>query len=87
MRVIDKVNKISRTEFIAELKKLGMNTDQIDLLNQYIFAEGDSDKFLATLRAAKIDSLELQKGIEELESVVSLMRDMGEFLIIISGST
>lgn len=34
MRVIDKVNKISRTEFIAELKKLGMNTDQIDLLNQ-----------------------------------------------------
>ena len=42
---------------------------------------------MATLRAAKIDSLELQKGIEELESVVSLMRDMGEFLIIISGST
>ena len=77
MRVIDKVDKISRTEFIAELKKLGMNTDQIDLLNQYIFAEGDSDSILATLRAAKIDSLELQKGIEELESVVSLMRDMG----------
>ena len=77
MRVIDKVDKISRTEFIAELKKLGMNTDQIDLLNQYVFAEGDSDNILATLRAAKIDSLELQKGIEELESVVSLMRDMG----------
>lgn len=43
MRVIDKVDKISRTEFIAELKKLGMNNDQIDLLNQYVFAEGDSD--------------------------------------------
>ena len=43
MRVIDKVDKISRTEFIAELKKLGMNTDQIDLLNQYVFAEGDPD--------------------------------------------
>ena len=77
MRVIDKVDKISRTEFIAELKKLGMNTDQIDLLNQYVFAEGDSDSILATLRAAKIDSLELQQGIEELESVVSLMRNMG----------
>lgn len=64
-----------------------MNTDKIDLLNQYVFVEGDSDSILATLRAAKIDSLELQKGIEELESVVSLMRDMGEFLIIISGST
>ena len=79
MRVIDKVDKISRIEFIAELEKLGMNTDQIDLLNQYIFAEGDSDKFLATLRAAKIDSLELQKGIEE--------RVIWEFLIIISEST
>ena len=56
-----------------------MNTDQIDLLNQYVFAEGDSDKFLATLRAAKIDSLELQKGIEE--------RVIWEFLISISGST
>ena len=77
MRVIDKVDKISRTEFIAELKKLGMNTDQIDLLNQYVFDEGDSDSILATLRAAKIDSLELQQGIEELESVVSLMRNMG----------
>ena len=77
MRVIDKVDQISRTEFVAELKKLGMNTDQIDLMNQYVFAEGDSDSILATLRAAKIDSLELQKGIEELESVVSLMRDMG----------
>lgn len=77
MRIIDKVDKISRAEFIAELKKLGMNTDQIDLLNQYIFAEGDSDSILATLRAAKIDSLELQQGIEELESVVLLMRDMG----------
>lgn len=77
MRVIDKVDKISRTEFIAELKKLGMNTDQIDLLNQYVFAEDDSDSILATLRAAKIDSLELQQGIEELESVVSLMRNMG----------
>lgn len=64
-----------------------MNTDKIDLLNQYVFVEGDSDSILATLRTAKIDSLELQKGIEELESVVSLMRDMGEFLIIISGST
>lgn len=64
-----------------------MNTDKIDLLNQYVFVEGDSDSILATLRAAKIDSLELQKGIEELESVVSFMRDMGEFLIIISGST
>ena len=40
-----------------------MNTDQIDLLNQYVFAEGDSDSILATLRAAKIDNLELQKGI------------------------
>lgn len=74
MRVIDKVDKISRTEFIAELKKLGMNTDQIDLLNQYIFAEGDSDSILATLRAAKIDSLELQKGIEELEPALSMRR-------------
>lgn len=77
MRVIDKVEKISRSEFVAELKTLGMNTSQINLLNQYVFAEGDSDGILAALRATKINDPELQRGIDELESVVSLMRGMG----------
>lgn len=77
MRVIDKVEKISRSEFVAELKTLGMNASQIDLLNQYIFAEGDSDSILTALRAAKINDPELLQGIDELESVVSLMRAMG----------
>lgn len=77
MRVIDKVEKIGRSEFIAELKTLGMNADQINLLNQYIFAEGGSDDILATLRAAEINNPELLRGIDELESVVSLMRVMG----------
>ena len=77
MRVIDKVDKISRVEFIAELKKLGMNTEQIDLLNRYIFTDGESDSTLAALRAAGIDDPVLQQGIDELESVVSFMRIMG----------
>lgn len=77
MRVIDKVDKIIRVEFIAELKKLGMNTEQIDLLNRYIFTDGESDSTLAALRAAGIDDPVLQQGIDELESVVSFMRIMG----------
>ena len=77
MRVIDKVDKISREDFVAELASLGMTAYQIELLQQYIFAKGTSDDILAGLRASGIDDTELVQGIDDLETVVSLMRSMG----------
>lgn len=77
MRVIDKVDKISRDDFVAELVSVGMTAQQIDLLQRYIFAKGSSDSILAELRSNGIDSIELVQGINELEAVVSLMRRMG----------
>ncbi|MDO4781356.1 MAG: histidine--tRNA ligase [Candidatus Saccharibacteria bacterium] len=77
MRVIDKADKVSRAELNAELKSFDMSSRQLGLLNRYVFANGSSDDILTTLRSAGIGNAELTQGIDELETVVSLMRSMG----------
>lgn len=77
MRTIDKVDKISRSQFVTELKNIGMNDQQVDSICEFIFTGGDSDDILARLRKFVDENDELSQGIDELESVIRLMRVMG----------
>ncbi|WP_412469729.1 MULTISPECIES: histidine--tRNA ligase [unclassified Halobacteriovorax] len=74
---IDKLDKIGAEKVGEELLGRGFNEDQVSRLSTLLTLEGDSDKKLSTIReflgADEIGKL----GIEELEFVLSNVRELG----------
>lgn len=77
LRIIDKIDKISRDEFIAELEKINLNKDQIDSLMSFIGIRGNSVDVVKALRDLDITNQTFNIGIDELEKVTDLMKLMG----------
>jgi len=77
LRVIDKIEKISREAFLAELGSLGLNENQIGTLIRFIEISGDPDSVLAKLRWINIDNPTFKQGVDDLETVINLMKTMG----------
>ncbi|WP_412462795.1 histidine--tRNA ligase [Halobacteriovorax sp. RT-2-6] len=74
---IDKLDKIGAEKVGEELLGRGFNEDQVSRLSTLLTLEGDSDKKLSTIReflgADEIGKL----GLEELEFVLSNVRELG----------
>ncbi|MFG1499387.1 histidine--tRNA ligase [Halobacteriovorax sp. XZX-3] len=74
---IDKLDKIGANKVGEELLGRGFNEDQVSRLSTLLTLEGDSDKKLSTIReflgADEIGKL----GLEELEFVLSNVRELG----------
>lgn len=77
LRIVDKIEKISRDELIAELRALRLDDAQIDQVINFTEISGDNDTVLDQLKATDIKSDEFQDGIEKLEAVVKALRIMG----------
>lgn len=76
LRVIDKIEKISRDELIAELEKLGLNGEQIDKVIQFTEITGSNDDVLAQLHGMAIESETFRSGVEKLTQLVGALRTM-----------
>jgi histidyl-tRNA synthetase len=77
LRIIDKIDKISRDEFIAELEKINLNKSQIDSLMNFIGIRGNSVDVIKALRDLNITNQTFNIGVDELEKVTDLMKLMG----------
>lgn len=77
LRIIDKVEKISKEDFVLCLKDLNLSDKSIDLICRFISINGTVEKVLAELNSLGIDNELFKIGVEELSTVTSLMSKMG----------
>jgi histidyl-tRNA synthetase len=77
LRTIDKIEKISRDELIATLGELGINDEKVQLLLDFVAISGDPETAIRNLRNLGIDVEQFTEGVNELETVTSLMATMG----------
>jgi histidyl-tRNA synthetase len=73
LRIIDKLQKIDRSEVIEELKELGLDQDKIDKIFQFVEITNDVIKNLKNL---DIENEIYWKGVEELEYVSNRVKDL-----------
>lgn len=71
IRTIDKLEKIGKAKVEKELKELGLNKDQIDKILDFIKIEGENKDILSTLKSMDIKDELFEKGLDELEKVVT----------------
>ena len=74
LRVIDKIEKIGKDAVIEEFKNLGLNDSQIKTIIDFIEISGTSNEKIESLKNLGIDTEEFKLGVEELETVVKLIR-------------
>lgn len=76
LRVIDKIEKISRDELIAELEKLGLDGEQIDKVISFTEVAGTNDEVLTQLRGMDIASDTFRSGVKKLSQLIDALRAM-----------
>jgi histidyl-tRNA synthetase len=77
LRIIDKMEKISREELNQELSKLGLTEDKITKLLQFTSISGNAEKAIESLKDFDIDDTQYIEGVNELDQVTKLMKTMG----------
>ena len=71
--IVDKIDKLSKEEFIEELQKLGLNLEQASMLLEYFnltFAELNE-------KLKDSDNAYVGKGLEELRNLEGYIQDLG----------
>ena len=76
LRIIDKMEKISREELVSELQKTGLTGAQIDSILNFTQIAGSNDEIIAKLRELTPASEQLQEGISKLEVLITALRIM-----------
>lgn len=76
LRTIDKMEKITRDELIAELEKIGLNGDQVEKILDFTSIDGSNDDVLARLGALDVQSDQFRDGVEKLTVLVDALRAM-----------
>lgn len=77
LRIIDKVDKISREAFVLELNKVGLDNNQIDHIVRFIQIKGEPNYIISELRSMGINDATFIRGVDDLGAVVKLMIAMG----------
>lgn len=80
LRIIDKIDKIGKEAVEKEFIKLGISTQAIETIMNFITIEGTSDEKIEKLENLKRESIKSEiyaKGIEELKEVVKNIRLFG----------
>lgn len=77
LRLVDKIEKLSREDLTREFEKLGLNAGQIERLFAFVTIEGDNSGVIAQLQALDVDSDLFKEGVGELETLVDALRSMG----------
>ncbi len=77
LRIIDKVEKVTRKDFVNMLYELGLTGDMVDTLLRFIAIKGTSNEVITRLRGLGIHGALYETGIDELETVTGLLSEMG----------
>ena len=77
LRIIDKLDKIGIDEVKNCLAEIGVTSDSINKIVDFISITGSSDEKIASLKALNIENEIFVKGIEELEAVINGIRLFG----------
>lgn len=76
LRVIDKIEKISRDELIDNLKELNLTDQQVEQVIEFTEIAGTNDEVLSRLTALDIESDQFREGIAKLRQLVEALRSM-----------
>lgn len=74
---LDKIDKIGADRVCANLVALGMSESDVQHLIETCRFSGTNAEKIAMLRAKEVEEELYRQGVEELETVTSLMQDMG----------
>lgn len=74
---IDKLDKIGKEKVLEELKEKGFDADALHKIDPIFNMQGGFEEKLAQTKAMLGNSDAGQKGVEELETVVSYLKDFG----------
>ena len=79
LRVVDKIEKISRQDFMAELRELGLSEKQVAQVVAFTEISGSNDEILSQLESMKneIDSDDFVLGTAKLHELLAMLRNMG----------
>ena len=79
LRVVDKIEKISRQDFMAELRGLGLSEKQVLQVVAFTEISGSNDEILSQLESMKneIDSDDFALGTAKLRELLAMLRNMG----------
>jgi len=76
LRIIDKIEKISRGDLMAELHDVGCSDEQVAHLLEFITIQGENDEILHKLETIDINNEQFQTGARELHDVLTALRAM-----------
>ena len=76
LRIIDKIEKISRGDLVAELHDAGCSGEQVARLLEFITIQGENDEILHKLEMVGINNEQFQTGARELHDVLTALRAM-----------
>lgn len=74
LRIIDKIDKIGQEVVSDELKKLGINEENINFLLKCMQYKGTNDEKLIMLKSLNIDNEVYNTGVMELEQVIRYLQ-------------
>ena len=78
VRIIDKFDKIGKENFVACLKDLQISDENCEKILNFIEKSGKNCEKIQFLRNLNITSEDFNKGVEELEEVLSVIKSFGE---------
>lgn len=79
LRVVDKIEKISRQDFMVELRELGLSEKQVLQVVAFTEISGSNDEILSQLESMKneIDSDDFALSTAKLRELLAMLRSMG----------
>lgn len=77
LRIVDKMEKISESEFVAELTGAGLDESQVASVAQFTAITGDNDAILAQLKGLGVQSELFDEGVSKLSELIDALRVMG----------
>ena len=74
MRIIDKLDKIGIEAVCSELQSIGVNTESINTIKDFVLIEGSTDEKLEALSNMGISNELFEQGLFELKEVIKYIR-------------
>jgi histidyl-tRNA synthetase len=71
LHILDRIDKDGQAETAKQLKDIGLNTNQIDKLLEFMEIKGTNQEVLHKLKTLKIKSDEFETGVTDLEKVAN----------------
>ena len=76
LRIVDKMEKITREELVEELRSLGLSAKQVNQVLEFTEISGTNDDVLSKLDALQVDSAQFRDGVAKLRELVGALRTM-----------